>query len=149
MVPALLCFTTAGRAWYGPGSLLVLAAAIGASDLRTEAAALTETISRNWLAALTAILAAFYVFLGATALGLAGVLGIVGGIAILLLVATPSERAPRVKRLVLVAATLPFAALTWWSVVTPLLAILVVAIGWPAPGGRCAALTVSREGLAR
>jgi hypothetical protein len=34
------------------------------------------TPNRNWLAVLTATLAAFYVFLGATALGLAGVLGI-------------------------------------------------------------------------
>jgi hypothetical protein len=27
---------------------------------------------------------------------------------------------------------LPFAALTWWSVITPLLAILILTIGWAA-----------------
>ena len=32
----------------------------------------------------------------------------------------------------LIMAALPFAVITWWSVITPLLAILVIAIGWPA-----------------
>ena len=130
--PGLICFTTVGRAWYLPGTLLLLAAAIAALDLRADATEVVETISRNWLAALTFVLAAFYIFLGATALGIAGLLGIIGGIAILVTLAMSSRVGPRVTRLVLLAAALPFAALTWWSVVTPLLAILVMAIGWPA-----------------
>jgi hypothetical protein len=90
------------------------------------------TISHYWLAALTSVLAAFYVFLGATALGTAGVLGILGGIAILAALATSIRIPKRLRPLLLLGATLPFAALTWWSVVTPLLAVLILTIGWAA-----------------
>ena len=129
IVPGVICFTTVGRAWYGPGALLVVAAATAASELREDAREVVETISRHWLAALTVVLGAFYIFLGATALGVAGMLGIGGGITILAIVALSSRIPTRVASLVLVAAALPFAVLTWWSIVTPLLAILVVAIG--------------------
>jgi hypothetical protein len=129
IVPGVICFTTAGRAWYAPGALLVVAAAMAASDLRKHARDVVETISRHWLAALTVVLGAFYIFLGATALGVAGMLGILGGIMILACVASSSRR-PRVAPLVLVTAALPFAILTWWSIVTPMLAILIVVIGW-------------------
>jgi uncharacterized membrane protein YfcA len=129
IVPGVICFTTVGRAWYVPGALLVVAAAMAASELREDAREVVETISRHWLAALTVVLGAFYVFLGATALGVAGMLGIGGGITIFAIVALSSRMPTRVASLVLVAAALPFAVLTWWSIVTPLLAILVVAIG--------------------
>jgi hypothetical protein len=132
LLPGAICFTTAGRAWYLSGALLVVAAAKAAADLREDVHEALETISRNWLATLTIVLAGFYIFLGATALGLAGVLGVVGGVAILTTLVLASRIPERAKPLVLLAAALPFAALTWWSIVTPLLAILVVAIGWPA-----------------
>jgi hypothetical protein len=132
LVPGAICFTTAGRAWYLPGALLVIAAAKAVADLREDAHEARATISRNWPATLTVVLAAFYIFLGATALGLAGVLGVVGGVAILTTIVLASRIPERAKPLVLLAAALPFAALTWWSIVTPLLATLVVAIGWPA-----------------
>jgi hypothetical protein len=115
-----------------PGALLVVAAAMAASELRDDAREVVETISRRWLAALTVVLGAFYVFLGATALGVAGMLGIVGGMTILAIVALSSRIPTRVAPIVLVSAALPFAVLTWWSIVTPLLAILVVTIGWLA-----------------
>jgi hypothetical protein len=130
IVPAAICFTTVGRAWYLPGALLVVAAATVAADLREDAHAVVETIGRSWLAALTFVLGAFYIFLGATALGVAGTLGIIGGVVILALVATSARIPLRVGQIALVAAALPFALLTWWSVVTPLLGMLVVAIGW-------------------
>jgi hypothetical protein len=133
IVPGVICFTTVGRAWYVPGALLIVAAAIAASELREDAREVVETISRHWLAALTVVLGAFYIFLGATALGVAGVLGIVGGITILAVIALSSRISPRVAPLVLVAAALPFAVLTWWSIATPLLAIVVVAVGSFAP----------------
>jgi hypothetical protein len=138
IIPGAICFTTVGRAWYLPGALLLVATAMAISDLREDAREVAETISRRWLEVLTVVLGAFYIFLGATALGVAGMLGIVGGIMILTVVATSSRMPPRVAPTVLVAAALPFAVLTWWSIVTPLLAILVVAIGWfalhrPAP----------------
>ena len=61
-----------------------------------------------------------------------GLLGIVGGITILGVVAASSRIPARAGSLVLVAAALPFAVFTWWSIVTPLLAALIVAIGWRA-----------------
>jgi uncharacterized membrane protein YfcA len=130
IVPGVICFTTVGRAWYVPGALLIVAAVTAASELRQDAREVVETISRRWLAALTVLLGAFYIFLGATALGVAGMLGIGGGITILAIVALSSRIPTRVASLVLVAAALPFAVLTWWSIVTPALAILVVATGW-------------------
>jgi hypothetical protein len=129
IVPGVICFTTVGRAWYLPGALLVVATATAASELREDTRGVVETISRHWLAALTVVLGAFYIFLGATALGIAGMLGIGGGITILGIVALSSRIPTRVALLVLVAAALPFAVLTWWSIVTPLLAIVMVAIG--------------------
>jgi hypothetical protein len=130
IVPGVICFTTVGRAWYLPGALLVVAAAAtAASELREETRGIVETISRHWLAALTVVLGAFYIFLGATALGIAGKLGIGGGITILAIVALSSRIPTRVASLVLVAAALPFAVLTWWSIVTPLLAVVIVATG--------------------
>lgn len=132
IVPGAVCFTTAGRAWYLPGTLLLIGAAIAASELRHEAAEVQATIAHHWLAALTSILALFYIFLGATALGLAGLLGILGGIAALALLVSSARLPRRLGPLLLIAAALPFAVLTWWSVVTPLLAVLMVAIGSPA-----------------
>ena len=131
IVPGLVCFTTVGRAWYPPGALLVVAAAMAASDLLEDAHAVLEATRRRWLAALTVVLGAFYIFLGATALGVPGMVGVVGGITILTVVAT-SSHFPRVAPVVLAAAVLPFAVLTWWSIVTPLLAALILGIGWLA-----------------
>jgi hypothetical protein len=132
IVPGVICFTTVGRAWYLPGGLLVVAAAIAASELRADAREVLDTIGRSWLAALTVVLGAFYIFLGATALGVPGVIGIVGGITILSVVAISSRIPSGVRSFILVAAALPFALLTWWSIVTPLLAIATIAIGWRA-----------------
>lgn len=132
IVPAGICFTTAGRSWYLPGTLLLLAGAGATVELRRDAAEARATIAHNWLAALTTILAAFYVFLGATALGVAGLLGILGGIAVLAVLASSARLPRRLAPALLLAAALPFAVLTWWSVVTPLLAVLIVAVGWPA-----------------
>jgi hypothetical protein len=132
IVPGVICFTTVGRAWYLPGGLLVVAAAMAASELREHAREVLDTISRSWLAALAVVLGAFYMFLGVTALGVPGVLGIVGGITILAVVATSSRVRPGLGSFILVAAALPFAVLTWWSIVTPLLAIATIAVGWRA-----------------
>jgi hypothetical protein len=135
IVPGVICFTTVGRAWYLPGGLLVVTAAMAASELREDARVVLDTIRRSWLAALAVVLGAVYIFLGATALGVPGVLGIVGGITILTVVATSSRVPSRVGSFILVAAALPFAVVTWWSIVTPLLAIATIAIGWCALRG--------------
>jgi len=43
-----------------------------------------------------------------------------------------ARHSARLARTLLVVGALPFAVLTWWSVVTPLAALLVLAIGLPA-----------------
>jgi len=69
----VICITTVGRLWYVPGALLVLAGLTALLDLRREATEVRAVLSHHWLAGLTAILASFYVFLGTTALGFAGI----------------------------------------------------------------------------
>ena len=129
LAPGLIGFTTVGRLWYAPGALLVLASAVISSELRTEERDVGSTLGAHWLAGLTAVLAAFLIFLGTTALGLAGALGILGGLAILATLVASGRLSHRIRLLVLCSAAVPFAALTWWSVVTPLLALLLILIG--------------------
>jgi hypothetical protein len=129
LAPGLIGFTTVGRLWYAPGALLVLASAVIFNELRTEARDVGSTLSAHWLAGLTAVLAAFFILLGTTALGLAGALGILGGVAILATLVASGRLSHRIRLLVLCSAAVPFAALTWWSVVTPLLALLLILIG--------------------
>jgi len=129
LLPGLICFTTVGRLWYAPGALLVGAGLGVAVDLRKETHPLAASLERNWTALLTVVLAAFYVFLGATALGLAGALGIAGGLLVLALLAARDKTPTKLAILLLLVAAIPFAALTWWSVATPLIGILLIAIG--------------------
>lgn len=136
-IPALLCFTTVGRLWYLPGLLLLAAAVLLlAGTTRAElAAAFTE---RHWRVALLAACGASYVLLGATAIGGAGALGIVGGV-LLWAVPAAARRSRATAYGVLLAGALPFAAVTWWSVVTPLIAMLAIWFGGTVirhtPGG--------------
>jgi hypothetical protein len=131
LLPGLVCFTTVGRLWYVPGALLVAAGLLVGADLRNEVKEVGAAAERNWPAILTVALGCFYVFLGATALGLAGVLGISGGLLVLGLVATRDKVRARAAAALLLLATPPFAALTWWSVATPLIALLLLAVGIP------------------
>lgn len=132
LVPGLIGFTTVGRLWLVPGPLLVTAGVLVASSLRTEITEVRHVLAENWGLILTGVLAVEYIALGATALGRAGALGILGGAAILVLLASPSRIGARGALLCLIAATLPFAALTWWSIATPIIALLLLAIGAPA-----------------
>jgi hypothetical protein len=129
LVPGLICFTTVGRLWYLPGALLVAAGAAALADLRKDTKTVRAALDRNWATILTAVLALFYVFLGATALGLAGVLGIVGGVAALAALALRMRLPHVVGLVILTVATLPFALLTWWSVAVPVIGSLLIAIG--------------------
>ncbi len=131
-VPGLVCFTTVGRLWYLPGTLLVMAALLVLGSLRRETKEVAAAAERNWTAILTVVLAGFYVFLGATALGLAGTVGILGGLLAIALVARRGTLPRPLALTLLLAAALPFALLTWWSVVTPLIAVLLLACGLPA-----------------
>ena len=78
-------------------------------------------------------LGALEVWLAATAVGPARILGVLGG----LLVLAGAALRPRGWALALVAAgVLPFAVLTWWSLTTPLVALL--ALGFAAMAARTA-----------
>jgi hypothetical protein len=139
--PGLICFSTVGRLWYVPGILLVAAGLLVLADLRGHTAAVRQATAHNWTAILTGTLGLLYLALGLTAHGLPGLLGIAGGLAILTLVASRLHLL-RFRRTALAGAVLPFAIVTWWSVVTPLIALLVIAIGGP-PGGTS---TADRQG---
>jgi len=125
LVPGLISFTTVGRLWYLPGALLVAAGTAALANLRQETNAARAALDRNW----TAILALFYVFLGATALGLAGLLGILGGLTVLAALALRTRLPRRLGLAVLAIAALPFALLAWWSVAIPVIGILLIATG--------------------
>jgi len=128
LIPAGVCFTTIGRLWYLPGVLLLVAAILVlAASTRNE---LAHAVSpEHWVNGLVALLAGYYLFLGGDALPhAAGVLGILGALAIwAALIATRSSH--RVGRLLLLAGALPFAAATWWSIVTPIMAVLIITLG--------------------
>jgi hypothetical protein len=128
LIPAGVCFTTIGRLWYLPGVLL-----IGAGVLIVRASArgeLSHAVSRHhWLTGLTALLGGYFLFLGGDALPKAvGVLGILGALAIWTGL-FDTRRARRLRLILSAVGALPFAVATWWSVVTPLIALLVLTIG--------------------
>jgi hypothetical protein len=128
VLPAGVCFTTIGRLWYLPGILLLAAGMLVL--LASSREELVHAVNEHrWLGGLVALLGGYYVFLGADALPKAtGVVGIVCGVAIwAALIATGKSH--RMSLGLLAAGALPFAILTWWSVVTPLIAILILALG--------------------
>jgi len=90
LVPALLCFTTVGRLWYVPGVMLLGSRGLAAAGVWAERGEVAVAVGRRWTAILTVLLAVFYIFLGATALGLAGLTGIAGGLLVVGLVPTRS-----------------------------------------------------------
>ena len=127
--PGLIGFTTVGRLWYLPGALLLTASVMLLADLRHARPVLGAALARNWTAVLTTVLALLYLFLGATALGLAGILGMLGGLAALAVLALHCRLARPLGIAILVLAVLPFALLTWWSIATPLIGALLFAYG--------------------
>jgi hypothetical protein len=134
LLPGLIGFTTTGRLWYLPGTLLVSAGSVVSAGLWGERREIASVADRNWTALLAAVLALSYVFLGATSLGVAGAAGIAGGLVALGLVLARG-RVPRSLAIsALLVAVLPFAAATWWSVATPLVAVLLAALGVTALG---------------
>ncbi|MCW3046487.1 MAG: hypothetical protein JWO74_771 [Solirubrobacterales bacterium] len=127
VVPAVICFTTVGRLWLVPGSLLLVAGGLllSAAQRGELGHAVDE---RRWYTGLVALCGAYYIFLGATALGLAGLLGVLGGLLIWGAMASAS-RSRRAAYALLALGALPFAAVTWWSAITPLIAVLALVLG--------------------
>lgn len=125
VVPGGLCFSTVGRLWYLPGVLLLLATVftIASADIRET----WRVIESNWLRGLISALGAFELLMAVTAGQVTTVgVGVGGGLA---LAAAPWVPLPRLRLVLLLLGALPFAILTWWSLVTPLVAVLSLAIG--------------------
>ncbi|MEP7178875.1 MAG: hypothetical protein ABI775_07295 [Pseudonocardiales bacterium] len=125
VIPAAVCFSTAGRLWWIPGTLLLLAAAsiAAASDLRGMAV----TIRAHWARILISVLGAYLLLIAVSAapLGML-VLGMASGAVLAGAAWVPLHPVARLALIVL--ATVPFAVLTWTSLATPLIALLAVAL---------------------
>lgn len=126
LLPALICLTTAGRLWYLPAGLLLAAGllVLRRTTGREIADAFTE---RHWRVGLLVLCGIYYILLGVTALGITGVLGVLGGL-LVCSAARVAARAPRAAYALVLCGALPFAAATWWSVITPLIALLTIVI---------------------
>lgn len=96
---------------------------------------MNATLAKHWYTGLIAVLAALYAWIGLAAGGIDVVLGLAGAALILLGLALKA-RSPSAAAILLAAGALPLAVHTWWSVITPLLALLVITLGWFAVGRR-------------
>jgi hypothetical protein len=92
---------------------------------------MTDAARRNWLMALEVALAALYLYVGVAAHGLARWLALGGGTLIIAALIAGWRSRPVARPLLLIGA-LPVAVVTWWSIVTPMLGVLAVVIGWMA-----------------
>jgi hypothetical protein len=92
---------------------------------------MNDTVRRTWPAIGVAVLALFYLWIGAAAHGWDRILGLAGGVLILAAVAA-ARRSVSAAYTLLVLGALPLAIVTWWSIATPVLAIVVLILGWIA-----------------
>lgn len=98
------------------------------SAANREVEAMIANIERYWLIGMVGILAGCYLVLGAIVGGTASVAGIGGGVLIVLAMVFRG-RARWIAGALLLFGALPFAALLWWSVVVPLLALVTLILG--------------------
>ena len=85
---------------------------------------------RVWRGGLVVVIAALYAWVGLSAHGLDRVLGLAGAVLIIAAVAV-AGRSRRAAAVLLLLGAPPLAVATWWSLATPLLAVLCVVLGWP------------------
>jgi hypothetical protein len=96
-----------------------------------------SVLATHWLRGLLGLLGAFAILMAVSAASVVTiVIGLVGGAA-LVAAGIMCGPGPGKRALVMacVALTLPFAAMTWWTIVTPLLTIVALAIGFAATDG--------------
>jgi len=82
--------------------------------------------------ALTVVVALLYAWVGFASVGVDRAAGLLGAVAILAARAV-TDRSRPAAMVLLVAGAVPLAVLTWWSVATPILALLGLLLGWPRP----------------
>lgn len=124
----VLCSTTVGRLWVIPGMLLLGAASVtfamcGWNKVRSVVAA-------HWLRGLLGVLGVFELLMAVSAAPARNIVaGLVAGSA-LIAAAVLSRPTRRMVVPVFVVATTPFALSTWWTIVTPLITVVALAIGF-------------------
>lgn len=94
---------------------------------------MSRNVQQAWLGGLTAILALLYAWVGLAAHGPDRIFGLVGAVAIMAAVAAAGRSRPAAIAL-LVLGSLPLSVLAWWSITTPVLAVLTLLLGWPRNG---------------
>ncbi len=90
---------------------------------------MNETLRRTWPVMLVGVVALLYLWVGIAAHGWDRVWGLGGGVIILAAVAV-ARRSFAAALTLLVTGALPLAVSTWWSIATPVLAILALVLGW-------------------
>ncbi len=90
----------------------------------------TRDVLASWRIGLVLVIAVLYAWIGFSAHGLDRVLGLVGAVLIVGAVAA-ADRSRSAAIALLLLGTLPLAVVTWWSLATPLLAVLCIVLCWP------------------
>ena len=125
---AAVCSTTVGRLWAIPGVLLLAAAGVTLAACGVRS--FRSIVARSWLSGLLGILGALELLMAVSAApALTVAAGLLAG-GVLVAAAIMTRPGRRTLVAVLLAVTVPFAALTWWTIVTPLLTLVALAIGF-------------------
>jgi hypothetical protein len=133
-VVALLCSTTVGRLWAIPGALMLAAA--GFTLAACGWPSFRAVVATNWLRGLLGVLGLLEILMAISAAAVTTVTaGVVAG-GVLIAAAIMCKPSRRSMVIVLLAATLPFVALTWWTIVTPLLSVVALAVALTATRDR-------------
>ncbi|MFK4297239.1 MFS family permease [Arthrobacter sp. GAS37] len=141
LIPGLLCFTTVGVLWYLPGGLLLAATVLAVRAGETHES--RHFVVTHWLSGLVSVLGLFELMLAVgTGAGWMAAIGIVGGIAVVLAPWVPSKL---LRMTLLTLGTVPFALLTWWSIASPLLAVIALGLGAVATRRRTPVLATGRD----
>ena len=123
--PAGLILGTVGRLGYLSCALLVIGAAYAVGTGRVGE--LGEVVAEHWRPVLLSVLGGVEMLMAVSAApALTVAAGAAGGLVVGVAAWVPAHRRVRVS--LVVAGTAPFAVLTWWSVVSLLLAALAVGI---------------------
>ncbi|MCU0268514.1 MAG: hypothetical protein MUF83_07680 [Acidimicrobiales bacterium] len=125
----LIGLTTAGLAWVP--AFIASTTTFALVVRRPRGAGTWRAVLRaHWAAVLVGVLALVYLAFGVVAAEGVGLLGIAGAVVACTALAL-RRRSPSMAAVGLVLAAVPFAAATAWTVVTPLTAVLLLAIGLP------------------
>lgn len=81
-----------------------------------------------WPSVLTAVVALMYVWVGIAAQGWVRLLAAAGGVLIIAALVVASRSTPAAAGLLILGAV-PLAGATWWSIATPVLAVVALVLG--------------------